>query len=103
MLLRIVKDQSRYVTLRRCCLPRYYVPKKATRQLSAMITDYSRSVSLDEKCDWEALSASIFEIVAEWNCDDDDECYLPPNQIKPSNTKIVNRLHLRICTTCVLA
>ena len=59
-----------------------------------MITDYSVSVSLDEKCDWEALSESIVEIMAQRDCD--DECYLPPDPIKPSNTKIVNRLHHRI-------
>ena len=86
-LLGIVKDQSRYMTLRSPGLRRNYVSDK-TRCVLSTICRYTKMVpSVDQ---WEALSLAR-RIVKEGDYRDDGS-YLPTSA-KPPDMKLINRLH----------
>ena len=90
--LRIVKDQSRYMTLRSPGLRRNYVSDKARRVLLTTICRYTDMVpSIDQ---WEDLSkARRIVKVGDYR---DDGYYLPPSLAKPPYMKLIDRLHHRI-------
>ena len=90
-LLRIVKDQSRYMTLTSPDLRRNYVSDKTRCVLSAIVRVYKLVTS--ESDDWEALS---------WACRivkggdyRDDGSYLPTSA-EPPDMRIINRVHHQI-------
>ena len=87
-LLRIIKDQSRYMTLRNPDLRRNYVSDKTRRDLSTIMGQYTRLVLSLGKFD---ILLWAKRIVKEGEYRDDG--YHLPTSDKPPDMRLINHLH----------